>query len=982
MRTLFASVLIIGLIGCASTTPSVQPTPSAPPAESVRTPVRPETRDGAPLAYLSQLPPLIDREALFDDPEITGGQLSPNGKWISFRKPYQGVMNVWVKVFDQPFSAGKPLTADTKRPIVGYFWSQDSKYVLYVQDKGGDENYRVYAVDPAAKVEEDTGVPLARDLTPFEKVRAQIYAVPKRDPRHILVGLNDRDPALHDVYRIDLQTGKRELLFRNDQNVASWVFDLNGKLRMALRQTSDGGTELLRVDGNNLKEIYSCTFEENCFPDRFHKDGKRVYIQTNKGDRDLTSLVLLDLQSGKEQLVDKDPQGEVDFGGAVYSRASDDLLATYYVGDRLRIYPKNPQFEQDYRLLKQKLPDGDLQFTSASRDERRRLVSVTSDVDPGAVYLFDHTTKKVELLYRPRPKLPLESLANMKPVRYPARDGVSVPAYLTLPKNVEPKGLPVILYVHGGPWARDTWGYDSFAQFLANRGYAVLQPNFRASTGYGKRFLNLGNNQWGTGTMQHDLSDGVKWLVSQGIADPKRVAIFGGSYGGYATLAGLAFTPELYAAGVDIVGPSNIVTLLNSIPPYWAPIKKIFSKRVGDLDVPADVERMKSQSPLFSAKQIRAPLLVIQGKNDPRVKQAESDQIVVALRELRLPVAYLVAPDEGHGYAGRENRLAMIVEIERFLSKHLGGRSQEGMADDVRQRLAAITVDVKTVTASAAPAAPATATSATSAPAAAGAMPAFSGEALAPIAVTYSQQIEIGGRKLASTVTRTISADQLEGRKVWKVIDSAQSQMGAAEDTLWLDAKTLLPLKRSLRQGPATADLTIVDGQVKGELRAGPSPVPISAKLEGPTLLDGAAVELAIGTLPLAPGYRATLRSFNALASKTQSWTAEVAGREKLDVQGKPVDVHRVNLSSEDGSTAVMWIEASAPHRLIKSEASLQTQMGPGKFTKAIQGLTVSERGAIWPEPLRGWEGLGGSYPAAAPEPLPPPRRSPESATS
>ncbi len=931
MRVLAASILILGFAGCASSTPPVRPTPSAPPA-AVSAPPRAEMKAAAPLPYLSQLPPLIDREALFDDPEISGGQLSPNGKFISFRKPYRGVMNVWVKTVAEPFSAGKPITADTKRPILGYFWSQDSQYVLYVQDKGGDENYRVYAVDPLGKAEAEAGVPVARDLTPFEKVRASIYAVPKKDPRHILVGLNDREPALHDVYRIDLQTGNRELLFRNDQNVASWVFDLNGKLRLAVRQTSDGGTELLRVEGAKLEPIYSCTFEESCFPERFHKDGRRLYMQTNKGDRDLTSLVLLDVQTGKEQLVDRDPEGEVDFGGAVFSRASDELLATYYIGDRLRLYPKDRQFERDYRLLKQKLPDGDLHFTSTSRDERRRLVAVTSDVDPGAVYLFDRTSQKVELLYRPRPKLPLQSLANMKPVRYAARDGISIPAYLTLPKNVEPKRLPVVLYVHGGPWGRDAWGYEPFAQFLANRGYAVLQPNFRASTGYGKRFLNLGNKQWGTGTMQHDLTDGVKWLVSEGIADPKQVAIFGGSYGGYATLAGLAFTPELYAAGVDIVGPSNILTLLNSIPPYWAPIKKTFSKRVGDLDVPEEVARMKSQSPLFAAKQIRAPLLVIQGQNDPRVKRAESDQIVAALRNLGLPVRYLVARDEGHGYAGRENRLAMIVEIERFLAQHLGGRSQEGLPDDIRQRLAALTVDVKTVKGPAAPETP------SPSPAAPGSMPAFNADALAPMSLTYAQLIEISGRKLESTVTRTISEDQLEGRRAWKVVDSTQSPTGSGQDTLWLDAKTMLPFNRSLRQGTATADLTIAEGQVKGELRAGSQQMPIAAKLDGPTLLDGAAVELAIGTLPLAPGYRTTLRSFDAMAARTQRWTAEVASREKLQIQSQAIDVHRVNLKSEDGSTVTMWIEASAPHRLLKSEATFQTQMGPGKFFKSIQG--------------------------------------------
>jgi dipeptidyl aminopeptidase/acylaminoacyl peptidase len=926
MKRILASLCALAAAACASSSSSVQPTKAPPPAPPVVLATSTPTQSAAPLPYLAQLPPLIDRDLLFGDPEIAGGQISPNGKMISFLKPYRSVMNVWVKGVSEPFSGAKPMTADTKRPIRGYFWSQDSKYILYAQDKGGDENFRIYAVDPSAAAEVDSGVPPARDLTPFDNVQAHIYAVPKRDPKHILIGLNDRDASLHDVYRLDLSTGKRVMLFRNDQNVADWIFDLDGKLRAAERQTGDGGTEILRVEGKQLKPIYTCTFEESCGAVRFHKDRRRMYFITDRGNRDLAELVLLDAHTGKEQLVDRDPQAEVDFGGAVFSRATDELLGTYYVGDRIRIYPKRPDFQRDYEILKKELPDGDLRLVSQSNDDRWSLVAVTSDVEPAAVYLFDRKTKKVELLYRSRPKVPSGDLAAMKPVRYPARDGLSIPAYLTIPKNVEPKNLAVVINPHGGPWGRDRWGYNSWAQFLANRGYMVFQPNFRASTGYGKRFLNLGNNQWGTGTMQHDLTDGVKWLVAQGIADPKRVAILGGSYGGYATLAGVAFTPELYAAGVDIVGPSNIITLLNSIPPYWAPIKKTFAKRVGDVENPKDLERLKAQSPLFAAKQIRAPLLVIQGQNDPRVKRAESDQIVVAMRDLGLPVEYLVAPDEGHGYAGRENRLAMTVEIERFLTEHLGGRNQEGMADDIRQRLAALTVDVKSVKMPSAPAAVAS-----------GPMRSFSGGAVQPASAIYEQIVEVSGRKIEGTVTRTVGQAELDGRKTWKVVELAKSQMGSGDDTVWLDAETLLPLKRTAHQGMATIELDVADGQVKGEMKAGAQQMPINAKLDGPTLFDGASLEVALGTLPLESGYKTAIKTFSVMTAKSRTWNVEVAPKEKLDIQGKAVDAYRVDLTADDGSASKLWIEAASPRRVVKSESNLSTSMGTAKVTRMLQ---------------------------------------------
>ena len=644
------------------------------------------------------LPPLIEREVFFADPEIAGAQLSPDGQYLAFQKPLDGVMNVWVKGINEPMEAARPVTADAVSPILFYFWSADGRYILYGQDKGGNENFHIYAVEPKTLSDD---MPTARDLTPMEGVAARIYAVPKRTPNEIIIGLNDRDPQFHDVYRLNLTTGERTLLIQNDDNIAAWTADLDGTVRLAYRQTLEGGNEILEVENGGLTPVYTCTIEETCFPLRFHPDGQQVYLMTNR-DVNLIQLELFDLDAQQSQLVEVDPENQADFGGAVFSEATDELIATSYVGDRVRIYPQDDQLAADLAFLRERFPEVEVSFNSLTQDDQLALVRLQSDVNPGSVYLFDRSAQTLEKLYDARPELPNQYLAAMQPIRYMARDGLEIPAYLTLPRGVASENLPTIVVPHGGPWARDVWGYNPFAQFLANRGYAVLQPNFRGSTGYGKAFLNAGNHEWGTGSMQHDITDGVQYLIDQGIADPNRVGIFGGSYGGYATLAGLAFTPDLYAAGASIVGPSNLLTLLDSIPPYWESLRATFIHRLGDPDNPSDRARLEAQSPLFFANQIRAPLLVIQGANDPRVKQAESDQIVVAMRELGQPVEYIIAPDEGHGFRKEINRLAMIGALERFFAEHLEGRYQAEMSPDLQAHLEALTVDIDTVTVSAA----------------------------------------------------------------------------------------------------------------------------------------------------------------------------------------------------------------------------------------------------------------------------------------
>jgi len=644
------------------------------------------------------LPPLIDREILFGNPEIAGAQISPDGKFIAFRKPYKDTMNIWVKRADEPFEKARLITNETKRPIPNFFWSRDGKFILFVKDNAGDENFNVYAVNPSEQSANGAEVPAARNLTEAQKVRAIIYAVPESEPDAIYVGLNDRDPAWHDLYKVKISTGERTLLRQNTERLTGWLFDNKDQLRLAVRTPQNGDTEILRIDeGGKFTKVYSCNLFETCSPVRFNKDNRRVYLQSNKGDSaDLIRLVMFDPESGKEEIVESDPMSRVDLANAAFSDVTDELIFTRYVDDRPRLYFKDKSFEADYKLLRQKLPSKEIGFNSSTADEKVWLVSAFSDTEPGEVYLFDRKTKQLTKQYRVRERLPREALAEMKAIRYKSADGLEIPAYLTLPKGVPAKNLPLIVNPHGGPWGRDVWGYNSFAQFFANRGYAVLQPNFRASTGFGKRFLDAGNGQWGD-KMQEDITAGVKYLIGQGIADPKRVGIMGGSYGGYATLAGVTFTPDLYAAAVAIVAPSNLITLLNSIPPYWEAGRVTFHKRMGDPNTPEGKAQLVRQSPLTHAGKIKTPLLVVQGANDPRVNKRESDQIVIALRDRGFPVEYIVAPDEGHGFARPVNNMAMLALAEKFLAKHLGGRHQESMTPEVAKRLQEITVDPKTV---------------------------------------------------------------------------------------------------------------------------------------------------------------------------------------------------------------------------------------------------------------------------------------------
>ena len=869
-------------------------------------------------AQQNGLPPLIDRELFFGDPEISGAQISPDGKFIAFVKPFKGTRNIWVKRTEEPFEKAKPITADTTRPIPAYFWSRDGNYILFVQDKAGDENYLVYAVNPAESPAAGQDVPVARNLTDLKGVRAIIQSVPRTEPDAIYVGLNDRDKAWHDLYKIKISTGERTLVRQNTERIVGWTFDLKDQLRLATRVADNGDTEILRVDDKGFTKVYSCNVFESCGPNRYHKDGQRVYFETNKGSGvDLTRLELFDPATGKEEVVESDPLNRVDFGDAFFSEVTDELVLTTYTDERTRRYWKDKSFEADYKLLQKKLPGKEIGLGSSTKDERFWLIGIGSDTEPGERYLFDRQTKKLTFQYRIRENLNRDYLAPMKAVRYKSSDGLEIPAYLTLPKGVAPKSLPVVAFPHGGPWARDFWGYNPFAQFWANRGYAVLQPNFRGSTGYGKKFIDAGNKQWGD-KMQDDITWGVKYLIAEGIADPKRIGIMGGSYGGYATLAGVTFTPDVYAAAVDYVGPSNLITLLETIPPYWEAGRQLFYQRMGDPTTAEGKAQLERQSPLNSATRIKTPLLVVQGANDPRVNKREADQIVIALRDRGFPVEYINAPDEGHGFARPVNNMAMFASAEKFFAKFLNGRYQEDMKPETAARLKVITVDVKTVM-----------------------LPKkIEATAGAPKPSTdlnigtfsYKATIAAG----AQTIPVTTRTEIKEDGGNWVVTETSDTPFGKIVEVATIEKGSLILKHRSINQGGLSIELDFKDNKATGTMSNNGQSKPVLVDVGGIIFADGAGAYDVMARLPLAAGYSTTFRNFDVQKQKAHVKQLKFLGTESVTVPAGTFDAYKIELTSADDESdkQTVWI-AKDSSKVVKITAILPS-LGGAKMTSEL----------------------------------------------
>ncbi|HEY3738689.1 MAG TPA: prolyl oligopeptidase family serine peptidase [Bryobacteraceae bacterium] len=865
------------------------------------------------------LPPLIDRELLFGDPEISGANLSPSGEFIAFLKPWKNTRNIWVKKTGEPFSTARLLTTETKRPIPGFLWTRDSKYVVFVKDNEGDENFNVFAVDPAAANAAGAEAPVSRDLTGLKGVRVELYSAPKNDPGVLYIGLNDRDKAWHDLYKLDVNSGAKTLLRKNVERVSSWIFDLKGNLKLATRTADNGDQEVLRVDADALTEVYSCSIVDTCVPVHYHKDGKRVYMITNK-ESNLAELALFDPIAGKAETVESDPLKRVDIGGAEFSEATDELIATQYVDERQRTYFHNKAFEAEYKWLEHRFPGRNVDITGRTADDRLCLISVNGDTEPGEIYLYEPSAKKVTLQYRVREKLPRTSLASMRPVHYKSSDGLEIAGFLTLPKGVPEKGLPTLMLPHGGPWARDYWGYNAWAQFFANRGYAVLMINFRGSTGYGKQFLNAGNGEWGK-KMQDDVTWGVKYLVSEGIADPKRIGIIGGSYGGYATLAGVTVTPDLYRAAVDYCGPSNLITLLDAIPPYWESGRKIMYARMADPGTPAGKEWLEERSPIHEANKIKTPLMVVQGANDPRVNKREADQIVVALRDRKFPVEYLLAPDEGHGFQRPVNNMAMLMAVEKFFAQYLDGRYQEGGSPEVVKRLAEITVD------------PATVTLAKKIDESANVGAPKPVSDLVAGTWKYGAKISLQGQEITMKMNTQIQ----EKDGAWVITDTTDMPMGQMTETATVEKNTFQLRRRVVQQGPVHIDVSVgVDNKVTGKMSMNGQDKQIDADAGGPLFADAAGAYQEIARLPLADGFSAIYRNFDVQKQKPQMMEMKVIGSETVEVASGKYDTFKVEITHADGSAGktTVWI-AKDSRAVVKLEAMLP-QMGGATLTAEL----------------------------------------------
>lgn len=785
------------------------------------------------MTVTAQNTPIIDRDLFFGNPEISGGQLSPDGKWVSFMKEYEGIMNIWVKKIDDSFDKARPLT-DSKQPMYGYFWSEDSKYILYVKDQEGDENINVFVVDPMAKVSK--GVPTSRNLTPLKDVAAQIVMVSKKDPDLLMVALNDRDKAWHDLYALKITTGELTLLYENNDRITDYNFDWDENLKVLCKTDHNGTTEFLYKDGDKLTPIYSTLVTETAYIASWNEDNTKFYLVTNKGELNLSTLFLMNPKTKKLDKIESDPKGKVDFGGLTMDRNTRKIISTSYTADKTDIYWKDKTWEANYKYLQKKFPGREVDFSSATHDYTKFLITVWGDKFASDIYYFDAKSKELVFQYTPRPALKNveKYLSGMNPISYKSSDGLEIPAYLTIPTGSKGKNLPVVVLVHGGPKGpRDYWGYNSYAQFLANRGYAVLQPNFRASGGYGKNFQNAGDLQWGK-LMQDDVTWGVKYLISQGIADPTRIAIMGGSYGGYATLAGLAFTPDVYACGVDIVGPSNIFTLLESVPAYWEAGRAFLYGMVGDPNTEEGKKRIKEASPLFSVDRIIKPLLIIQGANDPRVKQAEADQIVIALRNKNKKVNYLLAKDEGHGFAKPLNRMAMFAEVEKFLSETIGGRYQDDMTDEVRKTLEGLRVDVNTVT-----------YKPKGELKVAKSLPA-SNPNWKEGQTEYDVKLEVAGQIIPMEMTRTVSKSGAD----WIIKEVSKGAMGTMTDEV-IFTEHVKPKARELSQLGQAISISFDNNQAIVELQDQKLPI----EFDGAYLPECPGLDIIIGGFDLNPDF-------------------------------------------------------------------------------------------------------------------------------
>ncbi|MDC0230558.1 S9 family peptidase [Aureispira] len=605
----------------------------------------------------------IPLEDFFRNPEKTAYSLSPDGKNLAFLAPYKDRKNIFIQRVGETIA--KQITKVTDRDLSGFFWINNDR-LIYVRDFDGDENFHLFSVTKDGEDE--------KDLTPFENVKVDIIDDLENDDEHMIIGMNKRIPQIFDPYRININTGELDQIAENPGNISGWMTDHNGKLRIAIATDGVNNSLLYRkTEKEDFRPIITTNFKESVAPMYFDFDNQDTVYALSNLNRDKTAIVKMDISTGKElELIFEHPEVDVDYMS--YSRLRKVPTKISFVTWKRQHKFIDDKVRDLYARLEESLGNYEVVITSTNKGENIFVVRTYSDRSLGAYYLYDLTQDKLEKIVDVSSWLQEDNLAEMKPIEYQSRDGLKINGYLTLPKNTEPKNIPVVINPHGGPWHRDVWTFNPEVQFLANRGFAVLQMNFRGSTGYGRAFWEASFKQWGL-TMQDDVTDGVNWLIDKGIADPSKIAIYGGSYGGYCTLAGITFTPDLYTCAIDYVGVSNLFTFLETIPPYWEIYLKMLHEMVGDPSNPEDKERMKATSPVFHVDKIKAPLLIAQGAKDPRVNQDESDQVVAALKENGVEVEYILKENEGHGFANQENRFEFYHSMEDFLKKHLSLKS-------------------------------------------------------------------------------------------------------------------------------------------------------------------------------------------------------------------------------------------------------------------------------------------------------------------
>lgn len=859
--------------------------------------------------------PLLDRSVFFDDPEICQGKLSPNGQFLSFLKPYKGIQNIWIKKLDDSFDQAWPLSTEKERPIRQFFWSRDNRFILYLQDDGGNEQFQLFRLEVKLQMKTPSKPTLAKHLAGKAGASVSIIELPKSNPDVLYFGINDRDPVWFDLYELQLSTGRKTLVYKNENRVQDWIFDQKGVLKVMSRKAEDGTTELLSFSEGAWSKLYDCAPLETCNPLHFSPGDKKFYLLTNKTERvNLTYLSTLSLTTKAVEGLATDPEKKTDFDESIFSEMTGELKGFVINGEKRRYYWIDKDWEAEFQQLESKFSGKDVRITSMSEDDRIWLVNVGSDVDPGATYLLKRQTGELIFQYTLRPKIQVEWIAEMLPIQYPSSDGLMIPAYLTLPKGVEAKKLPCIVMPHPDAWSRDSWEFNPWTQFFANRGYAVLQPNFRGSSGYGKKFCNAGNLQWSK-LIQDDLSWGIRHLTEKGIIDPDRVGIFGASFGGYSAIAGLAFNPKTYRCGVSLSGPANLFDYTESLSRQPNIVPAILQKRVGNSKEPEERSILEDGSPIFSTRNIKDPLLLIQGADDPIVTKKATDQFAAVCRDSGVPVEYLLASGEGHVMVNPLNKLAFAAYIEIFLAKHLGGRHQVDLSKELEKRLKTLTVDIRS-------------------------LPYdrnFIGAEI--ISNAPSPEVELHPGTFQYDVIMILEKDTVEmeqeisirvAEDEWIIQESIDSRLGKISDETHVEQGTLLPKSRFVRQGTVRMDFVYSDTALTAKVKSVGLENNIYKALKAPLFAEGAGTSQILGCLPLKVGYRAIFRNFDANLQMIRYKELQVTGIEQIEHGDKTVECFKLEITErgDEGSLSQVWVSRDAFRKVIKSTTKLPRAKG------------------------------------------------------